>query len=271
METLQSRTKKKWHNIDIQGNWILTYTVRNNMGAQAFGGVHIGTYKSPFDGSKVYRRSVDNKPLMGFMMDKLSIKLDPDNNEDHKLLISFLICSPEVQLEGFKKGTIDPIILKSKTGTKITLTCKDYVEFEEIEEEDYIDKIIGRLSLDNGKYSIGIDRLREILAYLNMSYRDNRFKGESEKKALRSKLKTWTRKSYENAKKVQLAIDSTEEAKGRFQFKEMLKHNVIVDFGGSYKYNNIALGSSYESVSAFFDNHPEVKTEAIQELYSIIN
>lgn len=271
METLKVKSKKKWHDLPVTGNWVLIYKTTNTNGPESFGGKHLGVYKSPFDGSKVFRKSVDDRPLTGFMIDKLSIKLTPDESLDHKLLINWLICHPEVRLEGFKKNAIKSEILQAKTGRKITLKCLDYIAIEEIDNDDYIDKLIGKLSLDTGKHAIGLEKLRHIMAALNMSYRDNRFEGESEKKALRSKLKSFARKSLNNAKDVYKVIDDLDGAKDLFLFKEMLKHRVIQDFGGQYKYNNVPLGTTSDNVFVFFNNHPEVKANVLQDLYKIID
>lgn len=261
---MSTQTKKQWHDIDIKGRWKIIYKYGNSNGPEAFGGKHLGTYKSPFDGTKVYRRSVDDKALNGFMIDKLAISLNPDTNRDHLYLISWLICHPEVLVEGVPK--LNKKIIDSKEGRKVVLKCVDYVEMAEIDEDDYIDKIIGRLVQDTGVNSIGLDRLRHVLAGLNMAYVDTRFTGDAEKKALRSKLKTFTRSNIENAKKVSSAITHLDESKNRFLFKEMLKHNVLDDFGGLYKFNNVPVGTSYEKVLEFFNDNPEVKAEILQEL-----
>jgi len=265
MET-ETTPKKKWHNIDISGRWLLTYTVGNELGPEAFGGKHLGLYKSPFDGTKVYRRSVDDRPLNGYMMDKLGVQLFPDENLDHKYLINWLICHNEVQLAGIPN--VDPIILKAKTGNKLTLKALDFLEMEVIDDEDFVDKVVGRLLIDRGEKAIGIDKLRHILAALNMPYQDNRFTGLAEKKALRSKLKKFTRSSIENAKLVKNAINNLDASKERWMFKEMLRLHVLADYGGQYKFNNVPVGSSFEKVQSFFSDNPEVKAEAVQELYN---
>jgi len=259
---MSTATKKQWHDVDISGRWKLIYKYGNSIGPEAFGGKHLATYRSPFDGTKVYRRSVDNKALTGYMVDKLATDLTPDTNPDHKLLISWLICHNEVVVEGVKG--LDDAIVNSKTGRKLVLRCVDYVEMADIDEEDFIDKVIGKLVQEKG--GINIDKLRHILAGLNMAYSDSRFTGIAEKKALRSKLKTFTRSSIENARLVDSAIKQTENSEQLFIFKEMLKYKVIADYGGLYKFNNVPLGTSADKVAAFWSNNPEVKAEALQEL-----
>jgi len=260
--------KPQWHTVNITGRWRLIYKVRNSQGPEAFGGKHLGLYKSPFDGTTVYRRSVDNKPLSGFMMDRLGIDLFPDTNSDHKLLINWLICHNEVNVEGVKD--LDEKIIKSKIDNRVFLKCLDYIEMEEIDEEDYIDRVIGRLSLEGGKMSIGLDKLKHIMASLGLPYSDPRFTGQAEKKSLRTKLKRFTRNSIDNAKKVSEAILNLDESKSLFNFKEMVRLNVLEDYGGLYKFNNIPVGTSYEKVQSFFVDHPEIKSEALEKLYSMI-
>lgn len=262
---METQTKKKeWHSVEITGRWKLLYKYGNSMGPEAFGGKHLGTYRSPFDGTKVFRRSVDDKPLTGFMIDKLAIDLKPDESRDHKFLISWLICHPEVVVEGVPN--LPEKILKAKVGTKVTLKAIDFLEMEDIDEEDFIDKVVGRLVLDHGVHAIGIEKLRHILAGLNMPYIDTRFTGAAEKKALRSKLKSFTRKSIENARAVEKAINDLDASKERFIFKEMLRLKVIQDYGGLYKFNNIPLGTSFNAIQGFWTDNPEVKAEALQAL-----
>lgn len=265
MEQLETQ-KKQWHDIDITGRWLLLYEVRNSMGPQAFGGKHIGTYESPFDKTKVYRKSVNGEPLNGYMVDKIATKLTPDTDPDHKLLISFLICSPEVQLEGIKN--VNPIILAAKTGTKLTLKCLDALELENIDDEDFIDKVISRVIIENGKDAIGIAKLRSVLAALNQPYSDSRYSGNQEAKALRSKLKSFIRKNKENAEATEKVLNDLDGSKDNLNFKEALRLRIIEDYNGVYKFNKTPLGSSPERVYAFFVNNPEVKAEILQVLYA---
>lgn len=252
---MESTTKRQWHNVDIQGRWLLTYKVSNTLGVDAFGGKHLGLYESPFDGTTVYRRSVNDKPLNGFMMDKLGIQLYPDESLDHKYLINWLICHPEVLLEGVKD--VPERVLKAKTGNKITLKCLDTFDLEKLDDEDFVDKVIGNIM------EINIEKLRWILAAVDQPYVDSRFTGIPEKKALRSKLKSYTRTSIENAKAVKKAIEDLDTSKEYWLFKEMLKFKVLSEVGGQYKFNNVGVGSTYDRVQSFWMNNPEVKAEAL--------
>lgn len=268
MDTLEQEKKapKKWHNVDIKGSWILTYTVRNSQGATAFGGYQLSGYANPFTGEKTMLRNVDRQAFSGYMIDKLLKRLDPSNNENDRLLISWLICHPEVEVVGVKD--LDKAILSKKTATNIKLTYSDYQEIDRLEEEDFIDKLVGVISFDAGKNSLNMSKLRYILAYLNMTYRDPRFEDESsEKKALRSRLKSYARKSIECAREIYRAIDNLSEAQDAYEFKEMVRLKVLTLEHSIYKFRRTPVGSNFETVNVFFQNHPEVKTEASAELY----
>lgn len=257
---------KRWHNVEIKGQWLLTYTVKNSQGATAFGGYQLSPYANPFTGEKTFLRNVDRQAFTGYMIDRLVKRLDPSNNENDRLVISWLICHPEVEVVGVKN--LDKVILAKKAATSIKLTYSDYQEVDRLEEEDYIDKLVGVISFDAGKNALSTSKLRYILAYLNMTYRDPRFEDESsEKKALRSRLKSYARKSMECAKEIYRAIDNINDAQDVYEFKEMVRTKVLTMEHSIYKFRRTPIGSNFETVNVFFQNHPEVKTEACSELY----
>ena len=262
------RKPKTWHDIDIKGRWKLTYTVRNSQGPSAFGGYHIGTYPNPFTGEKTFLRTVDNEALRGFMMDKLGRQFLPDEDQNDKFLVSWLICSPEVKVEGVEN--LDPIILKKKTAGKLTLTYLDAEQTNKLDDEDYIDKLIGILSLDKGVNALGLSKLRYVMAYLGMNYREPRFEADTEKKSLRSKLKTQARKSVAKAKEIYNAIDNMNDAQDVYEFKESVRLRIIVFTNGVYKFNGTPIGRGFDQATAFFNSHPEVKTEVLTLLYKQI-
>ena len=269
METT-TKTKPQWHDVIIAGKWRLNYKVRNSQGPQAFGGFHLPNYASPFDHTYVRLRNVNFQALGGYMIDSISKNFKPDDNPNQKLLISWMICHPFVNIEGVRD--LDPAILKAKENNdgKITLTCLDYVEIIELDEEDYIDRIIGNLSQDKGIHAIGIKRLKYIMAQLNLPYSIPRFEADVERKALRSKLKSFVRKSIDNAKLVNSIINNIGIAKSQYEFKEMARLKLITYDNGLYKFNNVPLGESFETVELFFENHPEVRTAAVNKLYKIL-
>jgi len=266
MEVAQKQ--KVWHNVEITGRWLLTYEIKNNQGPMAFGGKHLSPYPNPYTQQKTWRKSVNGTALNGLMMDRLSKIYLPDEYPQDKLDVNWLIMHPEVKVEGVKD--LDPKIVSAKTGMQITLKCLDYVVMQDIEDEDFIDRVIGRLTLDGGTQAIGLEKLRYVLAALGQSYYDNRYEGAAEKKMLRSKLKTWTRKSIENARLVQEAIDSMDESQDNYYFKEMLRFKVLVPSNGVYKFQNTPIGANESAVNAFFSNHPDTKAAAMEALMKLL-
>lgn len=266
MEKIEVKPKATWHDIEIKGRWRLIYAVGNSQGPSAFGGYHLSVYPNPFTGQQTYLKNVDGKALNGYLIDKIAKVHKPDEDPNTKYLISWLIAHPEVNLEGIKD--VPEEILKRKLNGKITLIALDQDQANKFEEEDYQDKLVGLLSLDHGKNAVGIEKLRHILAYLNMTYFDSRYEGEAEKKALRSKLKSYVRDSYKNAQEVNKAIDDIKEAQSVYEFKEMVRLRILDFNNNMFKFNSAPLGSSYDTVRLFFENHPEIKAEALSKLYS---
>jgi len=266
-ELLAERKPKVWHDVQIKGQWRLVYRVDNSQGVTAFGGYQLPIYANPFTGEKTYLRDVDRRALTGYMIDRIVKVLNPDESENDRLLISWLICHPEVTVMNVKG--LDPIILKKKISDKITLVNLDFEEADKLDEEDYIDKLIGLLSLDNGTKAIGLVKLRYIMAHCGLSYREPRFEqdGEAEKKALRSRLKNYARKSIENAREINDVLSHMNDAQDTYEFKEMVRLKVLEFVNGVYKIGGVPAGTSQETVTVFFTNHPEVKTEALSQLY----
>lgn len=263
METVTKQ--KTWHDIEIKGRWRLIYKVGNSQGPSAFGGYHLPVYPNPFTGQKTFLKNADGRPLNGYLIDRIMKIYHPENDVNENYLINWLICHPEVKIEGIKD--VDPKILAKKKASKITLVCLDVNELDKFEEEDYQDKLIGLLSLDLGKNMISLIKLRYIMAYIGIAYREPRFEEKGEKSALRSKLKSYVRSSYENAQAVNDAIDNIDMAQNVYEFKELVRTKILVLSNGVYKFQNATVGTNFDTVSSFFENHPEVKTEALSKLY----
>lgn len=268
MNEVEQATKRKWHNIEIKGNWELKYEPTNTLGPNAFGGYHIPAYSSPYDQKKVWLKGVNGEAKNGFIMDNLVLSFNPDKFVDHKNKISFLLCHPEIAVVGVPD--LDKIVVDSKNARKITLTYKDFAELDAIEEEDFIDRILGKLSLDGGKDAVGLTKLRYILAYCGHPYRDVRFTGEKEKKVLRSKLKKFVKRSYASAQVVENAMKKLDLAKATFEFKEMVRLGILKYDNITYKYNSVPVGVNFDECEAFFNNNPEVRTAGLQKLYDNI-
>ena len=100
--TTETIKKQTWHDLPIKGRYRLKYKVGNSQGPSAFGGYHLPVYANPFTGQKTYLKNADGKPLNGYMIDKVAKVFHPDDDINEKYLISWMICHPEVKLEGFK-------------------------------------------------------------------------------------------------------------------------------------------------------------------------
>lgn len=262
METV---TKKTWHNVDIKGNWKLVYTVGNPEGATAFGGLHMPVYPNPFTGERTFLKDVDQRVLKGYMMDKLVKWFKPEENMNDLYLISWLICHPMVKVQGVPE--LDSEIIKKKSGNKLTLYYLDYLEVDKIDDEDFIDSVIGRISTGNFKTALSLEKLRHIMAHLGLPYQDKKYEGDTEKKVLRAALKKFVKKGKAQATIVKDIIDDLQLAKEHYEFKEIIRLKVIDFETGLYKYNKVPLGSSFDGVQEFFHNHPEVRTEILTQLY----
>lgn len=266
---METQNKPKWHEVNIAGRWRITYVVRNNLGPEAFGGFHLPNYKSPYDFTEVRLRNVNFQSLGGYLLDAIVKDFHPDTDPNQKLLLNWMIAHPLVKLKGVPN--VDKEILDTKKeNSQITLECRDYLEIENLDEEDFIDKVVGNLSQDKGVHAVGYDRLRYVLAQLDMPYSIPRFEKDVEKKALRSNLKRFARSSKDNAQKVSDILNNIDTAKSKFEFKEMARLRVLDFANGLYKYNNVALGDSYDTVEVFFTNHPEVRTSAVGRLYKLL-
>ena len=266
---METKSKPKWHEVNIAGRWRLTYNVRNNLGPEAFGGYHLPNYESPFDHTTVRLRNVNFTNLGGYLIDSIVKDLAPDKDPNIKLLLNWMIAHPEVKLKGIPDVPAE-ILENKKDNSQITLECRDYLEISHLDEEDYIDKVIGNLSQDKGVHAVGYDRLRYVLAQLDLPYSIPRFEKDVEKKALRSNLKRYARQSMENARLVNSILNNIDIAKSKFEFKEMTRLHVLEFSNGLYKYNNVALGDNYDTVEVFFTNHPEVRTSSVGKLYKLL-
>jgi hypothetical protein len=259
--------RKTWHSVDIKGRWRLSYKVGNSQGPSAFGGYHLPIYPNPFTGQRTYLKTVDGTAKNGYMIDKLVIDLYPEQNRNDYYIVSWLICHPEVKVKGVED--LDPHIISKKDARKITLTYRDKEMLSGVDDEDFIDVLLGKLSLNSGKQSIGLKRLRHIMAQLGQAYMDPNFEGEAEKKMLRTRLKNYVKKSIVNAKIVDKIINNPEDAKMHWEFKEMIRLKILTYQDGVYKFHSATVGSNFDTVRAFFMNHPDVHTEALTRLYAL--
>lgn len=267
----KSETKRKWHRVKPTGKWELTYTPTNPMNNGSFGGYHLGAYDSPYDQRKVLLRNQQDQAVKGYLVAKLKTVLKPDERIADRHLISWMICHPEVKLEGIPAELLDPQIQAAKVMTKITLKWVDAQQLNDIEEEDFIDRLVGHISEDSGRRALSIKKIRYIMAAVGMRYREPRYTGEAEKKYLRSVLKKAAKSSIKKAKDIQDAIDNLDESKEHFNFLEMIRTGVISEANGIFKFGSTSLGTSERTVKIFFEENPDVKAEMVRTLYEILD
>lgn len=257
----------------IKGKWRLMYKAKGSRGIENFGGVTIHDYQSPMTHQPVYRRDGTGKVLPTYFMDKPIKDLYPDRNVQDKLDVAWLLHSPQVVVQGYDQ--VPEYYLEQKIDSaNIYLVAVDYQELNEIEQDDYVDKLIGRISEEGGRNAIGLDRLRKILSAVGLSYRDQRYseKPSTEKSVLKKRLKTFIRAKYDNAKEVNKILANMEYYEVEFLLKEMVRMKVIVQGAhGVYKYNEIPFGTHLSSVIDFWHTAPEIKVEMEKELAKKLN
>lgn len=275
METeVKDKSKSVISNFDLKrltGIWELTYTPKNSQGVSAFGGYLLSAYQHPVSLLPCPLKTIDGKIQAGIMINNTLMRFEPDKNANVRLQIDWLLSHPEVALESY--DGLHPAIVQAKNkSTKIKLICLDNQLLESLDEEDYIDKLIGLISLDGGPNALSLDRLRHVLALLGLSYQDMRYVTNKavEKKSLRSRLKTFAKKSLQNAKSVELAIEEKENGKYNYEIKEMMRFQIIKINNGMYLYQGIPVSAHYEGVVSWFNANPQHYLEAQAELFKLL-
>jgi hypothetical protein len=253
------------------GVWELKIEINNSQGTKAFGGRQLTDYVHPLTGINVPLIDLNQTKLLGFMIDRPTMRFHPDSNPMDRRIVDWLIAHPEVGIEGVTLQ--DSVLNKKDSNPSIKLKNVDRQEMSTIENEDRIDFVIGKLSDDNPKNGISLERLRYLLAYFNLPYFDIRYikNKTTEKKFLRQKLKNFARiinsDGTINANLINDVLEEIDNLKYSYEFKEMLRYDIIRESFGSYKYNNVPLGSTEESVITWMKNNLEIYTEMVGNLY----
>lgn len=269
---LKEKSKKIVAQNLLTGKWEISTTTKGTMGKMAFGGRMLTHYPHPISGETVHLKDVNGQIKPGYFIEKLTQVLRPDENPQDRLALQWLIAHPEVTVEG---AQIDRSIKKSKANTVI-LRNIDNQTLDQIEEEDFIDKILGRLSIDSGPQAIGLKRLRILLAHFNLSYFEKRYLNnpEVEKKLLRKRLKAFCRVKGSdgrfNAYHVHEIIDEIDNYEIDYLFKQMVRTNLIKFHNSMYHYNNTPIGTTDASCVQFFKDFPNIYSEIQQKLFPIL-
>lgn len=265
---------------EIGNIWEIVVKLTNPKGVAAFGGRYLTDYIHPLTQRKTPLFNVDGQRLIGFNIEKPTMRLYPKKNYNDRLVLDWLLAHPEVTVEGI--GLKKDILSKKKKGGKIILKNLDKQELQSFDEEEVIDILLGRLSLEGGPQAVSLAKLRYILAYFNLSYRDGRYVKDprTEKKMLRRRIKEYARiidkdpssPDYRksNARKISAILDKIDNYKIVYEIKEMIRFGILREEYGMFKYNNIPVGTQIDSVVKFFNNSAEIYTEATEALYKAL-
>ncbi len=249
------------------GMWKLTYSLQNTQGVAAFSGKLLSSYADAITGKDRILFDVNGEYMMGFMMDATLKLIDPATNMWNTTLLDWLIGHPQIGVQGIK---IDEAYAAVKnTNPRFKLINLNEQEVETIEDNDIIDRMIGTL-VAVGPKALSLLKLRYILAGLNMSYMEFKHikKPIIEKKVLTNTIKTYVRQGTEQTAKVQNVLDHLEDAQWSYELRELLRYKYIVKTNGSYKYNNIPLGISPESIINWFKQNADVYDALQEELFA---
>jgi hypothetical protein len=255
---------------DLKGNWVLTYKLVNSEGERAFAGKTISSYTDPMTGKARHLFNADGQFLPGFLIDKTRMVFKPSVNPYQVNILDWLIGHPDVGVEKDHVKMDERYFLKKNTNPRIMLVNLDHQSTVELDDEDFIDKLVGRLSLDTGQQAVSLKKLRYVLSALNRPYMNPKLINDKnkEKLFLRKALKDFARSgtSTTNAESVNVILDDLDHAKFLYEIKEMVRYNILYQSGGMYKYNGAPLGISIESVIKYFINNIEVYTEMSGQL-----
>lgn len=256
----------------MEGVWELKIEISNSQGTKAFGGRRVASYIHPLTGTRVPLINMDGQEELGFMIDKPTVRLYPDANPMHRRIVDWLIAHPEIGVEGI--SLTDKVNIKKMSNPSITLKNVDRQEMSMIDEQDTIDVVIGKLSDDNPNTGISLERLRYLLAYFNLPYFDIRYikNKTTERKFLRQKIKNFARGKNQlgelNALNIEKVLKSIDNLKYSYEFKEMLRYDIVREANGMYKFNNVPIGTNEDSAINWLKNNLEIYTEMVSELYA---
>lgn len=240
----------------LSGRWKLEYLITNTLGANGFGSVSLEPYMHPETRLWQYPM-VDGQPKVIVEITAKETIYDPDNNPNHKSLINWMLNHPRVKIDGMK---MDSNIQKNKkANSKFKLYNVDLQDFEEFQDENIIDKMVGLLTLETGVNAIGKEKLKYISAKLNLPFRDRRVitNPKAEKLILQNKIKNFVKKSKENALLVNDIVNNLEDAKKHYCIKELIESGDIAITNGMLKYKHFVLGMNIDSAAHFLEQNAE--------------
>jgi hypothetical protein len=196
---------------------------------------------------------------------------DPGKSMQEKVILEWLIHHPEVVVEGYKghKG-FDRWSQLKNTNSPFKLVNLDAKEQAELENEEFVDQLVGRVMLEGGKQAIGLDRLRWLLSALGRPYRSNRYAGDptKEKRFLRKSLKNYIRSGMEQAKEVahQLENNRFENKKADYYVKELVRLDVFKYRNNLYEYEGMPVAATTSGIVKLWLDNPIAKEEHLAAL-----
>lgn len=248
--------------------WKLTFKVSNPRKKEGFGGRMIPSYDDPV--LKTVRHYVDNsgRKHHGIWIGEIVTIFDPINDPEAQRKIDFIIGSPDVGVIKEQADASGLYFKNKESNPKFEFVNLDYENVKELEEEDYIDRLCGRISKDQGQNALSLEKLRWILAALNKSYRYAKYTNNNakEKLKLRSILKSFVRQNFKNAREVAKILSDLDNAKFKYIIKEMLRFKILVIDSGVYSYRDNALSTSVSGLKEHMDNNPEFYDKLVIDL-----
>lgn len=254
----------------LTGEWQLSYRVTNRRGVEAFGGFGLTSYSDPATGKEVPLTTPDNKKISTFMIDRPIMKLYPAKNMQQRIYVNWLLRHPEVKTT---YNGIEQRFKDMKKPGKISLINMSIQESQKIDDNDYIDKIIGTISITDGKNSFKLSRVRSILAALNLPYKLSKYADDptTERKFLRRNLKKYVRSSMKNAKEVKALLDNEENAEQIYDIKELMYYGLITESNGMYKIDSKPMGVDMNDIIRYFNNNPDSKITLMSKYHKLKN
>tara|TARA_A100000172_G_C3044260_1_gene111878 strand:- start:62200 stop:63045 length:846 start_codon:yes stop_codon:yes gene_type:complete len=245
-----------------QGRWKLEHIIAEDQ-IHKFSLTTLPAYQHPVTG-QTYVPSENGRPLSHLVVDKIILIFDPSRNADQKRIIDWLILHPEVKVDGLELSEQQK---NNKVKARFKLVNLDMQDLTEMDENNIIDEMVGRLSFAGGPNSVGITKLRYAAAAVGVSYKDKRHANnpDAEKKHLRNKLKKYVRRGRKQAEEFQTIINNVENASRMFAIKVLLDKKEISFEYGIYKYNGHLLGSSLESAVGALEVSPDLHAEMLDK------
>lgn len=253
------------------GLWRLTYTLVNERGIEGFSGKFISTYPDAITGRDRILFDLNKQPQAGFFIDKVSMLFDPSNNRMHALILDWLIGHPEVGVEG-AEGLQNVYYQNKESNPRLKLVSLDWQRTNDIDNEDIIDRVIGKILSDNPKKAITLKKARFILAELGETYYEESLISvpSKEKKHLINRIKKYAKQGTTNAKKVSRIIDDLAYAQAKFEIRELMRLGIVVFEHGSYRFNLTPIGIDIQSAMNWFSQNSDVYSSLQEKLYETL-